>query len=43
MLSKVSKKAIETVKENLMVYGNLDITSIVLINIDKYYVSLRED
>lgn len=43
MLSKVSKKAIETVKENLMVYGNLDITSIVLINTDKYYVSLRED
>lgn len=42
MLSKISKSAIETVKSNLSKYGNVDQASIVLINTDKYYVSLQE-
>lgn len=42
MLSKISKSAIETVKSNLSKYGNIDKTSIVLINTDKYYVSLEQ-
>jgi hypothetical protein len=42
MLSKISKSAIETVKANLSKYGNNDQASIVLINTDKYYVSLQE-
>lgn len=41
MLSKISKSAIETVKANLSKYGNVDQASIVLINTDKYYVSLE--
>jgi hypothetical protein len=41
MLSKISKSAIETVKSNLSKYGNVDQASIVLINTDKYYVSLE--
>ena len=43
MLSKVSKKTIETVKTNLIRYGNLDKTSIVLINTDKYYIPLQKN
>ena len=42
MLSKISKSAIETVKSNLSKYGNVDQASIVLINTDKYYISIQE-
>lgn len=41
MLSKISKSAIETVKSNLSKYGNIGQATIVLINTDKYYVSLE--